>query len=253
MNSLVFRTRQAAVGRAVRAGAPVIRRWRKEATQFHFDAESYVAEVSRGVPGYREMQAAIATATLDMDVRLLLDLGIGTGETTAAVLAAHPAARVTGVDASSRMLEVARRRLEAVSIDALVLSKLENFQPRTPFDLVVSSLAVHHLGSRHKRSLFARIYDALLPGGRFVLADVVRPERRQDAATPISRVYDRPERAGDLERWLSECGFDAHCQWAVRDLVVISADRGDLPRRARGSATIAVGTGPEGDRTDVAR
>jgi tRNA (cmo5U34)-methyltransferase len=53
------------------------------------------------------------SATRGLDARSVLDLGTGTGETAARVLAAHPRAHVVGVDSSEAMLEVARRSLDA--------------------------------------------------------------------------------------------------------------------------------------------
>ena len=38
-----------------------------------------------------------------------------------------------------------------------------------------------------KRDLFGRVREELTPGGRFVLADVVVPERPEDAVTPVHR------------------------------------------------------------------
>lgn len=192
--------------------------------QYHFDADSYVSQVSANVPHYRELQAAVGEATRDLrPPRKVLDLGIGTGETAAAVLDVHPSARVCGVDASPQMLELARRRLAGENIEDLVVGKLEDPLPPGEFDLVVSSLAVHHLSARKKRELFTRIHHGLRPGSCFVLGDVVRPAKPEDAVTPTSRRHDRPEDAGELERWLAEAGFEVTQPWARRDLVVFRA------------------------------
>ncbi|MGA3361548.1 MAG: methyltransferase domain-containing protein [Solirubrobacteraceae bacterium] len=203
---------------------------RRRPRQYHFSAASYVSEVTANVPHYRELQAAIADATRGTSARSILDLGSGTGETAAAVLGVHPGARVTAIDASSQMLAVARSRLPSENLAELVVGKLEDPLPSGEFDLVVSSLAVHHLSSRQKRELFARVHGALAPGSCFVLGDVVRPERPEDALTPTSRIHDRPERAEDLERWLTDCGFDVARAWSAADLVVFRA----VPQTANG-------------------
>lgn len=221
----LYDTRETMVRLAARVAGPAIRRFRPEAIQFHFEPDSYVREVTSSVPRYRDMQAALAEATRGDDVRLVLDLGMGTGETAAAVLEQHPEARVTGVDASAEMLAVARRRLPAAGVEALIVADLRDPLPRSEFDLVVSSLAVHHLSARQKRTLFARVHAALRPGGRLVLADVVRVDRPEYAVTPISRVYDRPERVADLERWLESSGFDVRRHWKCADLIVLCATR----------------------------
>jgi tRNA (cmo5U34)-methyltransferase len=197
---------------------------RKQSHQYHFDPDRYADEVAANVPRYRDLQAALAEATSGIEVSSVLDIGIGTGETSAAVLLVHPSARISGLDASPEMLEVARKRLPAGSIAGLTVGRLQDPLPRGEFDLVVSSLAIHHLWGGQKRMLFARIHRALAPGRLFVMADVVKVQRPQDAVTPISRVYDRPDRLANLERWLTEAGFTVTCPWSWRDLAVLRAE-----------------------------
>jgi tRNA (cmo5U34)-methyltransferase len=207
----------------VRFPAFIVRRLRGRATQCHFDPASYTAEIVANVPHYRDFQAAVAAATSGLDVRSILDLGMGTGETSAAVLKVHPQARVTGLDASPQMLDVARGRLAPGNVASLVVGKLQDPLPSGDFDLVVSSLAVHHLRARQKRDLFTRVRERLAPGGCFVLADVIRPARRDDAVTPTSLIHDRLERADDLERWLTNAGFDVTGAWSSADLFIFRA------------------------------
>jgi SAM-dependent methyltransferase len=195
----------------------------RRARQYHFEPERYTATVAANVPHYSELQSAVAEATRGVEARTILDLGIGTGETTAAVLAVHPGARITGVDSSLKMLEVARSRLPATNVSELVVRRLQDPLPSGEFDVVVTALAVHHLTSRQKRDLFTRVRGRLSPGSVFVLADVVRPAKPEDALTPTSRRHDRPERAGDLERWLADAGFDVSRTWTNHDLVVFRA------------------------------
>ena len=72
--------------------------------------------------------------------------------------------------------------LDAGRVD-LRLGRIEDPLPAGTFDLVVSALAVHHLQGEAKAELFRRIHVSLRPGGRLVLADVVLPERSEDAVT----------------------------------------------------------------------
>ena len=71
-------------------------------------------------------------------------------------------------------------------------------------------------------------FDALRPGGRFVLADVVVPKRPEDVVTPIDWVMDLPDRVDDQLDWLCEAGLEAECVWAYKDLAVMRASRGRL-------------------------
>ena len=194
-------------------------------TQWHWDPESYLASMLDEVPSYPELQDRTAAATADIDAREILELGIGTGETTRRVLDLHPGAHLTAVDSSAEMLERARTSFPAAD---LRLSRLEDPLPAGPFDLVVSALAVHHLDAAGKRDLFGRVAYVLRPSGWFVLADVVVPERDEDVVTPIDRVMDLPDRVGDQLKWLREAGFDAEPFWIYKDLAVIRASRRPL-------------------------
>ncbi len=66
---------------------------------------------------------------------------------------------------------------------------------------------------------------SLRPGGRLVLADVVLPERSEDAVTPPTPDYDFPSEVADQLRWLAAAGFSASVSWQRRDLAVMLADR----------------------------
>src|SRR5438128_1674496 len=140
-----------------------------------WNPDTYLAEMLVELPGYEELQEAVAAATDGLTFETVLELGTGTGETALRVLARHPRARWTGIDASEPMLDRARERLPGAD---LRLARLEDPLPQGPFDLVISALAVHHLDAERKRGLFervARVTDA------FVLGDVVVPERPADA------------------------------------------------------------------------
>jgi tRNA (cmo5U34)-methyltransferase len=171
------------------------------------------------VPAYERLQDETARATRGLEVARILELGIGTGETARRVVAEHPDAGLVGVDSSEAMLAEVPATLGA----ELRVADLADALPAGPFDLVVSALAVHHLEAAGKADLFRRVAAVLRLGGRFVLADVVVPERPEDAITPISENYDFPDRTDDLLGWLRDAGFDARVTWAERDLAVIAA------------------------------
>ena len=60
------------------------------------------------LPGYERLQEETVAATVDLSPGTILELGVGTGVTSARLLAAHPGARLVGLDASAPMLEAAR-------------------------------------------------------------------------------------------------------------------------------------------------
>jgi tRNA (cmo5U34)-methyltransferase len=189
--------------------------------QFHFDPATYLDMVREEVPAYDELQDAVAAATVGARVARVLELGVGTGETSRRVLHAHPGVELIGIDESADMLAAASAQVEGAD---LRVSRLEDPLPEGSFDLVVSALAVHHLDGEGKADLFARIADRLRPGGRFVLGDVVIPEDPADAITPIDGIYDKPSGAADQVRWLGAAGLDARIVWSRQDLAVIVAE-----------------------------
>jgi tRNA (cmo5U34)-methyltransferase len=191
-------------------------------TQWHWDPETYLQNMLGEVPAYPELQDRATAATEGLEVKDMLELGIGTGETARRVRELHPDARLVAIDSSPEMLERAR----AAFPDAgLHLARLEDPLPGGPFDLVYSALAVHHLDGSGKRDLFRRIAEALRQEGVFVLADVVVPEDPADVVTPIDWVMDLPDRADDQVEWLRDAGFDAELLWSYKDLAVIRATR----------------------------
>ena len=190
-----------------------------------WDPDTYLAQMHAEIPGYEELEEAVAAATAGLGLETVLELGTGTGETARRVLERHPGAHLTGIDASPEMLEEARRHLPS---GGLRVSRLEDPLPEGPFDLVVSTLAVHHLDAAGKADLFERVAAVLAPGGRFVLADVVVPERPEDAVIPCTPGYDLPDPVPDQLEWLREAGLEPRVAWERRDLAVLVATR---PRR----------------------
>jgi tRNA (cmo5U34)-methyltransferase len=192
-------------------------------TEFRFDPATYADLMRAEVPAYGRLQQEVARATSELAVSSVLDLGTGTGETLAAVLAQHPGAIAVGVDENEAMLGAARRRLAGVPV-VLRVADLTDPLPSGPFDLVVSALAIHHLDGPDKAGLFARIACVLRPGGRFVLGDVVIPVDRADVVIPVTDGHDRPSTLADQLHWLGDAGFDAATTWSEHDLVVVRAD-----------------------------
>jgi tRNA (cmo5U34)-methyltransferase len=187
-------------------------------TQFHFDPSTYLENMRADIPVFDELQDETSRATEGIAARDILELGVGTGMTAKRVLAVHPKARLVGIDESEAMLA------EADVAGDLRVSRLEDPLPEGPFDLVVSCLAIHHLDADGKRDLFRRIAAVLKPGGRFVLADVVVPDREEDAVTPTTPGFDRPDPLAAQLEWLRETGFAPETTWTWKDLAVVRAD-----------------------------
>ncbi len=190
-----------------------------------WDPDTYLAAMLAEIPSYLDLQQQVAEATEGVEVSRVLELGVGTGETARRVLERHPRASWTAIDANEAMLGHAR---EALPRADLRRGRLEDPLPDGPFDLVVSSLAVHHLDGAGKRDLFRRVFDVLGPGGAFVLGDVFVPEDPGDVQIEIDWVVDLPDRLDDQLEWLGAAGFEAEPVWIYKDLAVVRASRGRL-------------------------
>ena len=185
-------------------------------SDFEWDPDSFLTTMLEEIPGYEELQEAIAVVARGRNV---LELGTGTGETAVRILARNPGARWTGIDASAPMLDRARERLPDAD---LRVGRLEDPLPEGPFDLVVSSLAVHHLDGPRKRDLFRRVAEV---GEVFVLGDLVVSERAEDAVIEIDWVMDFPSSVPEQIGWLEEAGFEVEASYVRPDLAVFVATK----------------------------
>jgi SAM-dependent methyltransferase len=134
----------------------------------HLDPEYVAAYDAKTQLDLDEALNLLRRHGLDGDMTLV-DLGCGTGLLAAA--AAAEARRVIGVDPSPAMLEVARRRSDAVEwVEAGFLTYEHAGDPPR---LVHSRNALHHLPDFWKGIVLARVHDQLAPGGVLVLRDLV--------------------------------------------------------------------------------
>jgi tRNA (cmo5U34)-methyltransferase len=192
-------------------------------SDFHWDPDTYLAQMREEVPHYERLQEQAAAAT-GTGASRLLELGTGTGETARRVLARHPDATLLGLDASHEMLARARDTLPAERVE-LRAWRLTDPLPAGPFDLVFSALAVHHLDGAGKAALFGRVAAVPTDGGRLVLADLVVPDDPADVVTPVDGDYDTPSSVPDQLAWLRAAGLEPRVAWQHRDLAVLVAHR----------------------------
>ncbi len=150
---------------------------------FDTRADDYDEHMRANVESFDAFYAAVADGVPVTDEPIeILDLGVGTGLELPAVLEKVPNARITGIDVSSEMLARLRSRL-ADRLDRVRLlqaSFLDVDFGRGVYDLVLSTMALHHWTPEVKATLYRRIFVALRPGRRFVNGDYVFSDGQRD-------------------------------------------------------------------------
>ena len=138
----------------------------------------------------------------------VLDVGCGTG-TLALEVARRVgrAGRVVGIDPGSQQIARARakaaRRNAPTEFQTGVIEQLAF--PNQMFDVVFSTLMMHHLPAPLKRQGLAEIARVLKPGGRLVIADFTHKQQRTGQA---ARFHAGGSRIHDLAALVSDAGFE---------------------------------------------
>lgn len=161
----------------------------------------------------------------------VLDLGAGTGLFSWHVLGEYPAANFTLCDVAPGMLEIARKRFAPYPGQfTYLIEDYRQLPADRKFDLVISSLSIHHLFDEDKRALFCQICSLLEDGGLFLNIDQVwgpteywqsrywdqwLARVRQNGASPDQieasvkrrREFDHEASLADQLQWLAQAGF----------------------------------------------
>ena len=175
------------------------------AGQEHLDAE-YVA-IYEAKAGYDPVGDVDVLCAHGLDRHAtLVDLGAGTGQF--AVAAAGVCRHVTAVDVSPAMLDVMRRRVDALGLHNVTVAPggfLSYEHAGPPADAVFSRHALHQLSDFWKGVALERVHAMLRPGGTLRLRDLV---------------YDfEPAEVPDrIEEWLAGATTDASRGWTAAEL-----------------------------------
>ena len=208
------------------------------------------------LPGYEELfGTAVGLIPRQPDDAFdVLDLGAGTGLFSKHVIDSFPNARFTLVDLAPKLLDVARSRFSGRSAQfEYVTADYRAHEAPPEYDVVVSSLSIHHLADEDKADLFRRVFRLLREGGVFLNVDQIRAEsprmeklyrsrwlehvRRlgateQQITDSLDRrdTYDRDAFLGDQLRWLREAGFESpdcvYKNWFVGVFLAVRAELG---------------------------
>lgn len=140
-------------------------------SQFDWTPETYLERIRSRIPRYDELQEQ-AVAAVPFPPERVLELGMGTGETTRRLIDAYPDAWVIGLDSSPDMVFRARQ-----TYDDVQLARMEDPLPDGPWDLVVSVLSVSDLTDEQRKGLFRRVKEQ---SRSLVIGDVFEPQGLSD-------------------------------------------------------------------------
>ncbi|MCA9071731.1 MAG: class I SAM-dependent methyltransferase, partial [Planctomycetaceae bacterium] len=166
--------------------------------QHFFDSLSgdYSEKLERCVPRYREMLwALLEYLPRGASINSILELGCGTGNLSVVLAERFPESLLQMVDVSGNSLKACRARLGSSSRFGFEQRDFRDLSyDHTSFDLVISSISIHHLMSEEKRQLFDQIHRWLKDDGVFSYAD--------QFAGATSDIYQR-----HIDNWQKEAFY----------------------------------------------
>ena len=161
----------------------------------------------------------------------MADIGSGTGTVGKMILERYPNSILTCVDLAANMIELAKNKLAKYKNVEYIVEDFYNYNFDKKYDVVVTSLALHHLrNDNDKKAFFKKIFDALIKNGVFYNADVVLGSSEtlqnlymnkwkefmqkkvalseiENKRCPRYEDEDRPAKVIDQIKWLEEIGF----------------------------------------------
>ncbi len=202
----------------------------------HFESEAHEFDsiIVKLIPYYDQMINALIDAiqfdTLE-SIRII-DLGCGTGTIAKLLADKFPNSKIVCLDIASKMIEIAKYKLCDHKNTEFIVGDFSKIDFKEKFDVVVSSLALHHIESdEEKKEFYTRIFKILNNSGQFINADVVlattnyqqdtnmnrwidymqrsvSTEEIQNKWIPSYKAEDRPAKLIDQLKWLEEIGFN---------------------------------------------
>ncbi len=205
----------------------------KVKAHFEEEAAEFDELILKLIPHYEEMIDALINSIPfnKNDSIKVMDLGCGTGTITKSLKDKFSNANVKCLDLAENMLEMAKIKLNDYDNINYVTGDFYHFNFTEKYDVIVSSLALHHLVSdEDKIGFYSKIYEALTPGGVFFNADVVLGsndylqelyinkwkefmnknvdmQEIEEKWVPAAEAEDHPSKLVDQLNWLNDTGF----------------------------------------------
>jgi tRNA (cmo5U34)-methyltransferase len=188
---------------------------------------------------HRTEGEAVLLEHIPINAKRVLDLGTGNGRLLKIIKANRPNIKGVGLDISPTMLRAAQesfavdRSLKVIEHDLnnslfFLLSELGTF------DVIVTSLTIHHMTHKRKRSIYEEVFSLLNRGGIFCNLEHVDSPTSNLHEHFLNSIGDRIARFARDENsdrllsldtqldWLRQIGFvDVDCYWKWLELALI--------------------------------
>ncbi len=200
---------------------------------FEEEASEFDRIILKLIPFYSQMvEALISSIPFQNDQAIaVIDLGCGTGTIAKLIKDKYVNSLVTCVDFSENMLNMAKLKMKGKKGIEYAAQDFYNLTLNQEYDVVVSSLALHHIvKDEDKIKVYRKIFNCLHKGGVFYNADNVlgsndhlqniyikkwvhymqksMPQEEIDSKwLPKHKVEDSPSELIKQIKWLQEIGF----------------------------------------------
>ena len=199
-------------------------------TAFNNAADNYDTNRKEIIPHMDLYYQTAVELTKKFNNPSILDLGAGTGILTELLHQTHPQSRITLVDMSANMLDKAKNKFNNIDNFTYIEDNYLTMDFKENYDIIISSLSIHHLNDKEKYTLYRKIYQHLNNQGVFINADeVIAPTDtleklyveketthllKQDLTNDekeeilYRRTLDTPSTLKDNLTWLDDIGYE---------------------------------------------